>query len=68
MSAKQEKIEKSFRERIEDIRMDMVDRIEQLSKNIEVYKQAEDFENAMKCDIKRSTLLVTLERLDEALK
>ena len=68
MSAKQEKIEKSFRERIEDIRMDMVDRIEQLSKNIEVYKQAEDFENAMKCDIKRSTLLVTLERLDEVLK
>jgi len=48
--------------------MDMVDRIEQLSKNIEVYKQAEDFENAMKCDIKRNTLLVTLERLDEALK
>lgn len=68
MSAKQEKIEKSFRERIEEIRMDMVNRIEQLSKNIEVYKQAEDFENAMKCDIKRSTLLVTLERLDEALK
>ena len=68
MSAKQEKIEKSFRERIEEIRMDMVDRIEQLSKNIEVYKQAEDFENAMKCDIKRSTLLVTLERLDEVLK
>lgn len=61
-------MKETLRENIERMRMDMVNRIEQLYKHIEEYKKAEDFENAMKCDIKRSTLLVVLGRLDEALK
>ena len=57
-----------LRENIERMRMDMVNRIEQLYNHIEEYKQVEDYESAMKCDIKRGTLLVVLGRLDEALK
>jgi hypothetical protein len=48
-------MKEKLRENIERMRMDMVNRIEQLYKHIEDYKQAADFENAMKCDIKRST-------------
>ena len=33
-------------------------RIEQLEKHIEEYKDSNDFENAMKCDIKRTQLLL----------
>lgn len=61
-------MKETLRENIERMRMDMVNRIEQLYNHIEEYKKSEDFENAMKCDIKRSTLLVVLGRLDEALK
>jgi hypothetical protein len=68
MSAKQEKIVKTFRERIETMRMDIANRIEQLYSNVVVYKDAEDFENAMKCDIKRRQLILVLDQLDEALK
>lgn len=68
MSAKQEKIVKTFRERIETMRMDIDNRIEQLYSNVVVYKDAEDFENAMKCDIKRRQLILVLDQLDEALK
>ena len=68
MSAKQEKIVKTFRERIETMRMDIANRIEQLYSNVVVYKDAEDFENAMKCDIKRRQLIMVLDQLDEALK
>lgn len=68
MSAKQEKIEKTFREKIETIRMDMVNLIEDLDFRIIEYKDTEDFENAMKCDIKRKQLIMVLGRLDKALK
>lgn len=34
------------------------ERIEQLEKHIKEYKDANDFENAMKCDIKRTQLLL----------
>lgn len=68
MSAKQEKIEKTFREKIETIRMDMVNLIEDLDFRIIEYKETEDFENAMKCDIKRRQLIMVLGRLEKALK
>ena len=68
MSAKQEKIQKSFREKIETIRMDIVNGIEDLHLHIVEYKDTEDFEKAMKCDIKRRQLIMVLGRLDEALK
>lgn len=58
----------SLRERIERMRMDMVNRIEQLHKHIEEYKSVDDFQNAMKCDIKVSQLIIVLEGLEEALK
>ena len=68
MSRKQEKIEKTFREKIETIRMDMVNRIEDLYSHILEYKDTEDFENGMKCDIKRRELITVLGCLDKALK
>jgi len=61
-------MKETLRERIEKMRMDIVNRIEQLYNHIEEYKKVDDFDNAMKCDIKRSTLLVVLARLDQALK
>ena len=61
-------MKETLRENIERMRMDMVNRIEQLYNHIEDYKKAGCFEAAMKCDIKRKTLLVVLGRLDEALK
>jgi len=61
-------MKETLRENIERMRMDMVNRIEQLYNHVAEYKQAEDFENAMKCDIKRQQLIMVLGRLDEALK
>ena len=61
-------MKETLRQNIERMKVDMTSRIEQLHKNIEEYKQTGDYENAMKCDLKRNTLLVVLERLNEALK
>ena len=61
-------MKETLREKIERRRMDMVNRIEQLYNHVAEYKAAEDFENAMKCDIKRQQLIMVLGRLDEALK
>jgi hypothetical protein len=61
-------MKETLRENIERMRMDMVNRIEQLYNHVAEYKTAEDFENAMKCDIKRQQLIMVLGRLDEALK
>lgn len=61
-------MKESLRENVEQMRMDMVNRIEQLYKYVEEYKQANDFENAMKCDIKRNQLFMVLGRLDQILK
>ncbi len=41
---------------------------ETLRENIEEYKKADDFESAMKCDIKRTQLSLFLKQLDEALE
>jgi len=60
-------VKETLRENIERMRMDMISRIEQLYTSIAEYKQAEDFENAMKCNIKRQQLIMVLGRLDEAL-
>lgn len=67
MSAKPQTIVKTFREKIVTLRMDMVNRIEKLNTHVAEYKSAEDFENAMKCDIKRQQLIMVLGHLDEAL-
>jgi hypothetical protein len=50
MSRKQEKL---FREKIETMRIDMVNRIDQLYKHAAEYKAVDNFENSKKCDIKR---------------
>jgi hypothetical protein len=65
MSRKQEKL---FREKIETMRIDMVNRIDQLYKHAAEYKAVDNFENSKKCDIKRQQLIMVLGRLDEALK
>ena len=61
-------MKETLRQNIERMRTDMINRIEQLNKSVAGYKQAEDFESAMKCDIKSRLLIMVLERLDEALK
>jgi len=61
-------MEKLLREKIEEMRMDIVNRIEQLYTNMQEYKIENNFEAAMKCDIKRDQLIVVLGRLDEVLK
>ena len=61
-------MKETLRQNIERMRTDMINRIEQLNKSVAGYKQAENFENAMMCDIKRQQLIMVLGRLDEALK
>ena len=58
----------TLRERIERMRMKLVNRIEMLDKNIKEYKEANNYERAMINDIKRNQLLLILGELDKALK
>ena len=46
----------TFRERMENMLCRIVGRVAMLQKSINEYKEANDFENAMKCDIKMRTL------------
>jgi hypothetical protein len=68
MSAKEEKIQISFRERIENMLCRIVGRVEMLQKSINEYKEAGDFENAMKCDIKMRTFKSIEEELRKELQ
>ena len=68
MSAKPEKIQISFRERIENMLCRIVGRVELLQKSINEYKEAGDFENAMKCDIKMKTFKLIEEDLRKELQ
>jgi len=61
-------MKETLREAIERMRRDMDARIKQLYTHVAEYKATEDFENAMKCDIKRQQLIMVLTRLDEALE
>lgn len=61
-------MKETLKENIERMRMDIVNRIDQPYNRIKEYEKSENFESAMKCDIKRRTLLVVLGRLDEALE
>lgn len=61
-------MKETLRERIEQMRMRLVNRIEMLDKHIEEYKEANNYEKAMINDIKRSQLLLILGELDKALK
>lgn len=49
-------MKQSFRERMENMLCRIVGRVEMLQKSINEYKEADDFENTMKCDIKMRTL------------
>jgi len=61
-------MKETLRENIVRMRMVMIHDVGQLYKSMAKYKQAEDFENSMKCDIKRQQLIMVIRRLDEALK
>lgn len=61
-------MKETLKERIERMRMNMVNRIEMLDKNIKEYKEADNYERAMINDIKRNQLLMVLGELDKALK
>jgi len=61
-------MKKTLRQNIERIQTDLIDRIEQLKKHIEEYKQENNFESAMKCDIRLKQLEIILKRINEALE
>ena len=48
-------MKQTLRERMENMLCRIVGRVEMLQKSINEYKDAGDFENAMKCDIKMRT-------------
>ncbi len=48
-------MKQTFRERMENMLYRIVGRVEMLQKSINEYKEAGDFENALKCDIKMRT-------------
>jgi predicted nuclease with TOPRIM domain len=57
----------SLRERLENMLCRIVGRVEMLEKSIKEYKENNDFENAMKCDIKRSTFQLIADDLRKEL-
>lgn len=57
----------SLRQRLEDMLERILGRIKMLDKSIKEYKLENDFENAMKCDIKRSTLQMVADDLRKQL-
>jgi hypothetical protein len=61
-------MKETLRERIERVRMNMVNRIEMLDKNIKEYKEADNYERAMINDIKRNQIIMVLGELDKSLK
>lgn len=61
-------MEETLRQRIERMRMNMVNRIEMLDKNVKEYKEADNYEGAMINAIKRNQLIMVLVELDKALK
>ena len=58
----------SLRERLENMLCRICGRIEMLEKSIKEYKVNNDFENAMKCDIKRSTFQLIADDLRKELQ
>jgi len=61
-------MKETLKERIERMRMNLVNRIEMLDKNIIEYKESDNYEKAMINDIKLKQLFIILNELDEALK
>ena len=58
----------SLRKRIERLRDKINDQLETVRNRILSYKESDDFENAMKADIKRMSLLSFLEEINNTLK
>lgn len=61
-------MKQTLRERMENMLCRIVGRVEMLQKNINEYKEAGDFENAMKCDIKMRTFKLIEEDLRKELQ
>ena len=61
-------MKETLRQHIERMRADLVIRLDHLNNSVKEYKEADDFENAMKCDIKISQLKVVFDRIVEALE
>lgn len=61
-------MKESLRERMENMLYRIVGRVEMLQKSINEYKEAGDFENAMKCDIKMRTFKLIEDDLRRELK
>jgi len=60
-------MKKSLYERMLAMRERLIAKIRQLKKNIDEYKESEDYENAMKCDIKRKQLEMIERELNKEL-
>ena len=60
-------MKQTLRERMENMLCGIVGRVEMLQKSINEYKEAGDFENAMKCDIKMRTFKLIEENLRKEL-
>lgn len=60
-------MEQSLRVRMENMLCRIVGRVEMLEKSIKEYKEASDFENAMKCDIKMKTFKLIEDELRKEL-
>ena len=58
----------SLRDRLENMLCRLVGRVEMLEKSIKEYKENNDFENAMKCDIKRSSFQLIVNDLRKELQ
>jgi cell shape-determining protein MreC len=55
-------------EKVQNLKKDLVEKQKRLEENITTYKENEDWENAMKCDIKRYQYVLFIIEIDKLLK
>lgn len=60
-------MKETLREKVEKMRMKVIARRDQLELNILGYKKSEDWENAMKNDIKKQEFKLFLRAIDDVL-
>ena len=60
-------MKQTLRKRIEALRDTLLERIKQLEQHMEEYKRVDNFEGAMKCDIKRRELSMMAHELTKEL-
>ena len=61
-------MKETLQQKIEGLLQDAIKRRDQLNENVLLYKNEDNWEGAMKCDIKSKQFDIFIKRLEDALK